>query len=153
MNKLGELKQGQVFGELTILEFDHQDGKEYYYKCQCSCGKICIKSARSLLYANTRLKSTGALRGIQAYFIGATWNPITTTAGNGTSTSAQALPSTATLGTVGTVGMNLAREAESYTNSDGNTRYHSKLGLGSCTTDCYVRWNLVKVAPSWKDFR
>lgn len=35
---------GQTFNKLTVLNFDHQNKKtkQYYWKCICECGNICI---------------------------------------------------------------------------------------------------------------
>ena len=101
-----------------------------------------------VLYTHTRNKSTGAWRGAQAYYISATFHP----AGTGTSTTAQAVPQIASLGAVGTVGVNLSKKTVAYTNSAGATRYHSAIGIGTCTTAFRARWNLIKVLGSDDDF-
>lgn len=38
----------QIFGELTVLKYSHTQAKTAYWICECSCGKIVIKSTRSL---------------------------------------------------------------------------------------------------------
>ena len=41
--------QGQTFGELKVIDFDSKDKNgRALWKCQCSCGKTCIKPARHL---------------------------------------------------------------------------------------------------------
>lgn len=100
-----------------------------------------------MLYINGRVMSTGAWRGMHAYFISATFNPN----GTGTSTTAQAVPSIASCGSAGTVACKLEATTEAYTTSSG-TRYHSRLGIGSCTTNVWIRWTLVKVGGSVDDF-
>lgn len=101
-----------------------------------------------ILVCNGRNKTNGAWRGAISYLIEATFNPL----GTGTSTTAQAVPHIATLGTIGTTPCKLATETEAYVNGAGTTVYHSKLGIGSCTTALGTRWNLYKVLGSEEDF-
>lgn len=101
------------------------------------------------LHTHTRL-NTGAYRGMFSYIISAPFNP--SDEGLGTTTSAQALPNIANLASAGTVGCNLSRLAEAYTNKDGGTSYHAVIGIGSCATNCYVRYTLTKVSGSNEDF-
>lgn len=100
-----------------------------------------------LLYVNGRNKTNGQWRGAQTFVIDATFAPL----GGGTPTTAQALPHIQTLGTVGTTPVSLSARVEPYL-KDGITAYHSKLGIGSCTTAFGVRWNLIKVLGSEDDF-
>lgn len=101
------------------------------------------------LHTHTRL-NTGAYRGMFSYIISAPFNP--SDEGLGTTTTAQALPNIANLASAGTVGCNLSRLAEAYTNKDGGTSYHAVIGIGSCATNCYVRYTLAKVSGSNEDF-
>lgn len=42
------IKKGQIFGNLTVIEFvDYNNGKAYW-SCECICGKKIIVSAGSL---------------------------------------------------------------------------------------------------------
>lgn len=48
---------GQVFGDLTVLEYDKEKSRqtgETYWKCKCSCGKICSVTRKHLLDGNTK---------------------------------------------------------------------------------------------------
>lgn len=48
---LGEVEElkGQIFGHLTVREFDHKDNQgRAMWKCQCDCGKQCIVRANHL---------------------------------------------------------------------------------------------------------
>lgn len=100
-----------------------------------------------LLYVNGRDKRTGAWRGAQTFVVDATYHPL----GTGATTTAQGVPHFQTLGTVGTTPVSLSARVEQYDNN-GVTAYHSKLGIGSCTTAFGVRWNLIKVLGSEDDF-
>ena len=61
---------GKIFGQLTVLERDYSSHKDNnkYYKCQCSCGKICIVRGNSLRTGHT--KSCGCLQKKKASEIG-----------------------------------------------------------------------------------
>lgn len=41
----------QRFGSLVVLDLDHVEGSEKYWKCKCDCGNTVIKTSRSLLYS------------------------------------------------------------------------------------------------------
>lgn len=97
--------------------------------------------AMYLLLGSTYLKTNGAYRGMQAYAIGSAW-------GIGTSTSAQAVARVFALGSNGTVGMNVSATSVA---SEGSN-YISKIGIGSCTTACKVRYALYKIMGSEADF-
>lgn len=48
--------RGKRFGRLQVLDFSHKggkDGRKYFYKCLCDCGKECVKSASYLLNSET----------------------------------------------------------------------------------------------------
>ena len=101
-----------------------------------------------------RTKSNMAFRQIAKYLVTAPFDPN----GIGLTTTALAAPSTATLGATGTAvtsafNQNLRTEYTAY-KPDGTeiTAYHAKLGIGSCTTDCWFQWSWVKVAGSVADF-
>lgn len=51
---------GQVYGRLTVLEWNHKKGKIQYYLCRCECGNETIVAANSLARGNT--KSCGCYR-------------------------------------------------------------------------------------------
>lgn len=99
--------------------------------------------AMYLLVANTTLNTTGAYRGMQAYAIGSAW-------GTGTSTTAQSVARVFALGSAGTVGMNV--NATYYAPTTGVASYVSRIGIGSCTTACKVRYSLYKIMGSISDF-
>jgi hypothetical protein len=41
---------GKTFGRLTVLEFDHLDDHHHaMWKCECTCGTICVKRSNNLL--------------------------------------------------------------------------------------------------------
>lgn len=44
---------GHVFGHLTVLSFDHMQGKFSMYKCLCDCGTQCIVSGNHLRTGHT----------------------------------------------------------------------------------------------------
>lgn len=47
--------RGKRFGRLLVLDFDHKGGKQgrtYYYRCLCDCGKEVIKPSTYLLHSN-----------------------------------------------------------------------------------------------------
>ena len=58
------LKEGQRFGMLTVIGFDHRAGKKYhyryYYKCKCDCGNEVITREDGLTSGHT--KSCGCLQ-------------------------------------------------------------------------------------------
>ena len=95
----------------------------------------------------TRLISTGAWRGMNNYVIATQFNPSTGT-GTGSSTTAQGAPQITAIGAAGTVGLTMAK----LTYQDSYDLYHSKIGFGSCTTNCRVRWSLKKLCGSETEF-
>ena len=95
----------------------------------------------------TRLISTGAWRGMNNYVIATQFNP-STGAGTGSSTTAQGAPQITAIGAAGTVGLTMAK----LTYQDSSNLYHSKIGFGSCTTNCQVRWSLKKLCGSETEF-
>lgn len=100
-----------------------------------------------ILYVNGRNKTNGQWRGAQTFVIDAPFNPL----GTGQTATAQAVPHIQTLGSTGTTPVSLAGRVQAY-DDHGTTKYHAKLGIGSCTTAFGVRWNLVKVLGSEYDF-
>lgn len=100
-----------------------------------------------ILYVNGRNKTNGQWRGAQTFVIDAPFNPL----GTGQTATAQAVPHWQTLGSTGTTPISLAGRVQAY-DDHGTTKYHAKLGIGSCTTAFGVRWNLVKVLGSEYDF-
>ena len=52
---------GNKYGKLTVIDFDHQEGRRFYYLCKCNCGNICIKSNDSLL-KNKLAPSCGCIK-------------------------------------------------------------------------------------------
>lgn len=51
---------GQIFSELTVLEYLGKENKQHKYKCRCSCGKECVVDRGSILSGN--VKSCGHLQ-------------------------------------------------------------------------------------------
>lgn len=106
--------------------------------------------AMYILFCCANLISTGAWRGMNTYIIGCNH-------GIGTSSSAQR-GIYASIGAGGTTGVTISLNdrTTSYTHTDGvgttSTRYKYGLGIGSCTTDCRVRYSLIKVLGSYDDF-
>lgn len=107
--------------------------------------------AMYVLFCWSNLISTGAWRGMNTYIISCNH-------GFGTSTSAQR-GGVYSFGAQGTVGVVLTYDNRtvSYQSTnpftgDAQTRYKYGLGIGSCTTDCRVRYSLIKVIGSYEDF-
>lgn len=51
---------GERFGILTVVDFDHKEGKgNYFYKCICDCGNECVKRLSYLKRTNRGRKSCG----------------------------------------------------------------------------------------------
>jgi len=51
---------GNVYGHLTVLEYDHSCKHKAYFKCQCDCGKVAYVSRYNLTSGKTQ--SCGHLR-------------------------------------------------------------------------------------------
>lgn len=105
--------------------------------------------AAYLLFTTTRMANNGAWRGMQAYYITTGFMPNLTD--GGISTSANAVPTAHQFSTAGTAGVTLQRTAVSY-DDNGTTKWHGKLGIGSCVANCCVRYSLLKVVGSEADF-
>lgn len=61
MNKYPDVKIGDEFGRLTVIEFSHTNEKnKKYWKCQCKCGKSSVPEASQLKSGHT--KSCGCLK-------------------------------------------------------------------------------------------
>lgn len=60
---------GQVFGKLTAIECvgKPQGKKTYYWKCQCSCGKVVEVDGASLRSGNTKSCGCGKYDGFKKY--------------------------------------------------------------------------------------
>jgi hypothetical protein len=39
---------GNVYGNLTIVNISHSNGKTLYWNCQCECGEFCVASSTDL---------------------------------------------------------------------------------------------------------
>ena len=105
-----------------------------------------------LLICHAHLKSTGAYRGMNTYIIGSNYD-------KGATTTAQAVARVASVNAHGTVGVVLegTQRMTAFTYTDPgtgttSTRYHAGIGIGSCTTDCRVRYSFLKVLGSYDDF-
>lgn len=46
--------EGQRFGKLTVIKFDHTEKKQAFWLCQCDCGKYSVVPTRSLKSGNTK---------------------------------------------------------------------------------------------------
>jgi hypothetical protein len=110
--------------------------------------------AQYMLILNCRTKSNSAYRSFQQYWVNAPFDPN----GVGLTTTSLAAPQVvngAQNGTTGVAGFNtnLRQEYTAY-KPDGTevTAYHARLGIGSCTTDCWFQWTWVKVGGSVDDF-
>ena len=51
---------GHVYGRLTVLEFDHAEGRYKYWKCRCECGTVVVCNSENL--RSGRTKSCGCLQ-------------------------------------------------------------------------------------------
>lgn len=93
-----------------------------------------------LLVTSTYL-NTGAWRGHQVWGVSSAHDIAS-------GTTATALPRFSALGSTGTVGATTS--STYYIKDDGG--YGSRIGIGSCTTACRVRYSLIKVMGSEDDF-
>lgn len=130
-----------------------------YYLRGCIKGRLVANGdtivledgAMYVLHTHARY-ANGGVRGVVSYVISATFNTTGLSQGIGTSTTGNAAPLVAQIGATGTTGVSISRLAEPYLNSAGTTSYHSKIGIGACTTACHVRYSLMKVCGSNEDF-
>lgn len=106
--------------------------------------------ASYILYTNTRMKNNGAWRGAQAYYIVSPFSP--QEKGTGATTTALAVAQHHQFSNIGTAGLTLQKTTEQYTDANGHTAYHAKIGIGSCVANCVVRYALIKVVGSEADF-
>jgi len=102
--------------------------------------------AMYLLSTNCHLKHNGAYRGSCSYIIAAH-------GGQGATTTAQGVGHAVAIGNMGTTGLVLQNSAYPYkVNGNGTTYYASRIGIGSCTTQCRVKYSLTKIMGSDEDF-
>lgn len=106
--------------------------------------------ASYLLFTQTRMANNGAWRGMQAYYISQPFMP--NLSEPGITTSANAVPIAHQFSTAGTAGLTLQRTAVAYDDGTGTTKWHGRLGIGSCVANCCVRYSLLKVVGSEADF-
>lgn len=68
---------GQKFGKLTVLGLSNEkSGEKILWKCQCECGKICLKT-RDVLLAPTKRPKACSIRCSTALDIGLQFNKLT----------------------------------------------------------------------------
>lgn len=91
-----------------------------------------------IMFVNSWLNTNGAFRGSNAY-------AIATNALAGSTSTAQAIPRIYQLGAVGTTGVRLTATAYNDPFPDGTPLYRPLLGIGSCTTACYVSATLYEI--------
>lgn len=104
--------------------------------------------AMYLFLAHSHL-TTGAYRGTQAWLVAATLGD---RCGAGATTTAIGVSRTAAMATVGTVGFTWANTTEKYVDDKGKTKYHSRIGIGSCVNTCYVKYTIYKISGSNDEF-
>lgn len=51
---------GHVYSRLTVLDFDHAEGRYKYWKCRCECGNVVVCNSENLRGGN--IKSCGCLQ-------------------------------------------------------------------------------------------
>lgn len=66
--------EGQRFGHLTAIRFDHRTGNRYYWLCKCDCGKECRVNRYNLISGKTR--SCGHLRSNNANMVRGRFHPV-----------------------------------------------------------------------------
>ena len=56
------VREHKRVGKITVIDFDHYDKKnrEFYYKCKCDCGNICLGRRDHIL--NGDKKSCGCIQ-------------------------------------------------------------------------------------------
>ncbi len=106
--------------------------------------------AAYILWTNTRMANNGAWRGAQAYYIVSPFSP--QQYGTGATTTALAVAQHVQFANIGTAGLTLQKTTVSYTDNNGHTAYHARIGIGSCVANCCVRYALIKVIGSEADF-
>lgn len=106
--------------------------------------------AAYILWTNTRMANNGAWRGAQAYYIVSPFSP--QAYGTGATTTALAVAQHVQFANIGTAGLTLNKTTVSYTDDNGHTAYHARIGIGSCVANCCVRYSLIKVIGSEMDF-
>ena len=97
------------------------------------------------LMTNSHLKHTGAYRGSHSYVIAAHGK-------QGATTTAQAVGHSVQVGAMGTTGLTLQHTTYVISEGSGTTYYGSRIGIGSCTTQCRVKYALFKIMGSDDDF-
>lgn len=105
--------------------------------------------AAYVLWTNTRMANTGAWRGAQAYYIVSPFSP--QQQGTGATTTALAVAQHHQFSSIGTAGLTLQKTTYQYTDENGHTAYHARIGIGSCVANCCVRYALIKVIGSELD--
>lgn len=89
--------------------------------------------------------TSGTYRGAHIIFVASTFGDKIKT---GATTTALGVPKTVSLGAGGTVGYSWTNSTYQYTDKDGKTKYHSMIGIGSCTTAIHLRYNIHKIGSS-----
>lgn len=131
--------QGELQGVLLANSpywFDLEDGAGY------------------IIFLNAKVNNS-TYRGCHVYFMWAPWDH--RDAGAQTTAGGAGRGTWIALGSNGTVGYSLGFYGKSYIHTDPGTgttytRYHTVVGIGSCATNIWCRFSIIKVMGSMEDF-